>query len=287
MPEYAVSVVIPVFNRKEIISRALHSVFDQSFPVHEVLVIDDGSSDGAERIIPKAFPRVRWIRQDHQGVSAARNRGIRTATGNWIALLDSDDAWAPKKLARQIAALRARPDHLLCHTNEIWIRKGVRVNPMKKHEKKGGWIFQHCLPRCVISPSASLIKKQLFEEVGNFDEALPVCEDYDLWLRICARYPVLYLDEALTHKYGGHEDQLSKQYWGMDRFRVGAIDRVLAAGFVRGDDQDAARRVLHQKCRVLIKGAIKHQNPSLKADCEEMLKRHPLSQAEPAGGSAP
>lgn len=283
MSEYTVSVVIPVFNRKDLVSRALHSVLNQTLPVDEIIVVDDGSMDGAEQIIPKQFPTVRCVRQDHQGVSAARNLGVRMATGNWIAFLDSDDAWAKKKLARQIEALRLQPGHLLCHTNEIWIRNSVRVNPMKKHQKKGGWIFQHCLPRCAISPSAVLIKKALFDEVRGFDETLPVCEDYDLWLRICSRYPVLYLDDPLTIKYGGHEDQLSRRYWGMDRFRVRAIDGVLRAGLVKGDDEAAARRVLHQKCRILIAGAEKHQNARLKAACREILKRYPIPEDGTAG----
>ncbi len=284
MSEPSISVIIPVFNRKDLISRALFSVLKQTFPVHEVIVIDDGSSDATGEVVQQQFPGVKWIEQNHQGVSAARNLGIQRAAGDWIALLDSDDAWVPNKLACQIEALKKAPDHPLCHTNEIWIRHGVRVNPMKKHEKKGGWIFRHCLPRCAISPSASLIKKTLFEEVGYFDETLPVCEDYDLWLRICARYPVLYLDEALTIKYGGHEDQLSRQYWGMDRFRVQALDQILMSGLVQGADQVAACQMLHRKCQLLLKGAIKHQNEDLRAYCEALLKRYAVfTQVEGAG----
>ncbi|VAX33235.1 Putative N-acetylgalactosaminyl-diphosphoundecaprenol glucuronosyltransferase [hydrothermal vent metagenome] len=275
----SISVIIPVFNRKHLISRALHSVLKQTLPVHEIIVIDDGSTDGVGEMLYKKFPQVQWIQQNRQGVSAARNRGIRRATGDCIALLDADDAWLPDKLSRQISALNADHESPLCHTNEIWIRNGVRVNPMKKHEKKGGWIFQHCLPHCTISPSSSLMKRDLFKTVGYFDETLPVCEDYDLWLKVSARYPVLFIETALSIKYGGHDDQLSKQYWGMDRFRVQALDQILSENVLKKIDQQAAYRTLHQKCRLLIKGAIKHQNQSLQNDCESILKRHPLPEA--------
>ncbi len=287
MQQYAVSVVIPVFNRKTLILRALHSVLKQSLPAHEVLVVDDGSTDGARDAILQNFPQVRYIRQNRLGVSAARNRGIRMATGNWIAFLDSDDAWAVEKLACQIEALKKQPEYLLCHTNEIWIRNGVRVNAMKKHEKKGGWIFQHGLPRCAISPSSVLVNKRFLEALGGFDEGLPVCEDYDLWLRICARSPVLYLDAPLTIKYGGHKDQLSRQYWGMDRFRVQALDRILTGGNLKKADDIAARRMLYQKSKILMKGAKKRQNASLFQYCQTILNRHPLPSETPADSSMP
>lgn len=276
MLEHAISVIIPTFNRVHMIQRALHSVLNQNFPIHEIIVIDDGSNDGTDRIIQEQFPKVRLLQQDHQGVSVARNRGIRMATGNWIAFLDSDDCWVPNKLSRQIDELMKHPRLLLCHTDEIWIRNGKRVNPKKKHEKKGGTIFQDCLLLCVISPSSVLLKKQLLNEVGYFDEALPVCEDYDLWLRICAIYPVLYINEPLTIKYGGHEDQLSKKYWGMDRFRIQALAKVLSSGVIKGYDKRAACAMLHKKCKILVKGAMKHQNQEIQDYCIDLMNSHPL-----------
>ncbi len=100
----------------------------------------------------------------------------------------------------------------VCHTDEIWIRNGRRVNARKKHGKKGGWIFQHCLPLCAMSPSSIMIHRDVFTALGGFDERLPACEDYDLWLRITARYPVLFTRQPLIEKYGGHDDQLSRKY---------------------------------------------------------------------------
>ena len=146
-----------------------------------------------------------FIQQSNAGVSSARNVGIKRASGDWIAFLDSDDEWLPEKLETQMNALYKNPEIKICHTNEIWIRNGTRVNPKKKHEKFGGWIFQKCLPLCCISPSSVIIHKSIFKEIGLFDDSLPACEDYDLWLRITARNPVLYIKDSLLRKYGGHK----------------------------------------------------------------------------------
>ena len=172
-------------------------------------------------------------------------------------MLDSDDAWAATKIEQQLTALNANPNYKLCHTNEIWYRHGRRVNPMQKHTKKGGWIFQHCLPLCAISPSSVMIHKDIIEEVGLFDTSLPACEDYDLWLRITSRHPVLYIADPLTIKYGGHDDQLSRQHWGMDRFRIKALQKIIASHHLKPADRAAAITILKQKINVYLKGARK------------------------------
>jgi glycosyltransferase involved in cell wall biosynthesis len=201
-----ISVIIPTWNRSSYLARALESVYAQSISPHEVIVVDDGSTDDTREIIKQHFKDVRYLYQENRGVSSARNTGIRAAGGDWIALLDSDDCWLPHKLEHQQQLLRDNPDARICHSDEIWIRNGKRVNPMKKHAKRGGYIFKHCLPLCAISPSSAIIRHDLFDEIGLFDESLPACEDYDLWLRLCAAYPVLYADEALLIKHGGHAD---------------------------------------------------------------------------------
>ncbi len=259
-----ISVVIPTFNRVTRLPAALQSVLSQHHPVHEIIVIDDGSTDNTGACIRQRFPQVDYVYQSRRGVSSARNHGIRLASGDWVAFLDSDDRWLPHKLTTQVRALSAAPELAICHADEIWIRNGRRVNPKRKHAKSGGWIFKACLPLCVISPSAVLINRLIFDEVGLFDENLPACEDYDLWLRICARYPVGYIAEPLIEKHGGHADQLSRQYWGMDRFRVRALEKILNAGQLQATDARAAVMTLVEKLRIIVSGAAKRHNDALR-----------------------
>jgi glycosyltransferase involved in cell wall biosynthesis len=252
-----VSVVIPTFDRGPLLARALRSVMEQSRPADEVIVVDDGSTDGTPELVAREFPEVEYLRQSNRGVSAARNLGIRAARGSWIALLDSDDEWLPGKLERQLAALEESPGELLCHCDEIWVRSGVRVNPRARHEKRGGRIFRDCLALCVISPSAAVIHRSVFDEIGLFDEELPACEDYDLWLRLCARFPVLYVSEPLLVKHGGRPDQLSASIPALDRYRVHALAKILGSGVLSDEDAAAARRTLERKARIFAAGARK------------------------------
>ena len=252
-----ISAVIPTHNRSGTLRRALESLRAQTRPPDEIVVVDDGSSDDTPDWLPRDYPGVTYIRQANAGVSAARNRGVASARTEWIAFLDSDDEWRPRKLELQEEALAANPDYHICHSNEIWIRDGRRVNEGNRHAKSGGWIFQKCLPLCVISPSAAVVRRSLLEGLGGFDESLPVCEDYDMWLRICARHPVLFLEEPLTVKYGGHADQLSRRYWGMDRFRIRAIEKILAEDILSPEDRTAAAAVLIDKIEVYLEGARK------------------------------
>ena len=255
-----VSVVIPTWNRADQVVRAIHSVLSQNAPPAEVIVVDDGSEDDTAARILNAFPEVRLLSQPNLGVSAARNRGIDESSGEWIAFLDSDDTWSPDKLAMQMALLRFQPDLLACHTEEIWIRNGRRVNPMQKHAKPAGWIFRRCLPLCCVSPSSVLLHRAVFESVGNFDETLPACEDYDLWLRVFQQYPIGLVESPLVTKYGGHADQLSRRYWGMDRFRVKALEKILRKDQLSHAHREECIKVLKQKCDILIGGFEKRGN---------------------------
>ncbi len=269
MPD--ISVIIPSYNRVAWIGRALDSVLDQTLPPREILVVDDGSTDDTANSVRRRYPGVTLIRQSHGGVSKARNTGIRNSGGEWIALLDSDDAWHPDKLETQAAWLAEHPHERLLHTDEIWIRDGVRVNPRRIHQKSGGDIFRRCLSLCCISPSSVLVHRSLLDEVGLFDESLPACEDYDLWLRICARYLVGYIDRPLITKYGGHVDQLSRKYWGMDRFRIRALQRLLESGVLNPAQSRAAIDMLVQKLNILMQGARKHDNRALLRLCQTLL----------------
>lgn len=269
-----ISVVIPTFNRLPSLVQAIESVIEQTSPVDEIIVVDDGSDDGTEIQIRENFPQVKIIYQPNQGVSAARNCGIKQARYRWIALLDSDDNWLPDKIESIRQAQQENPEYLLLHSDEIWIRNGVRVNAMNKHGKSGGWIFQNCLPLCVISPSAVVISHDLLETTGLFDETLPACEDYDLWLRICHQHPVYYIDQPLITKYGGHSDQLSNRYWGMDRFRIRALQNLLDNTDLGKDNRQATEKMLEKKLKILLKGARKHDNQSVIDEFSPLLANY-------------
>ncbi len=253
-----ISVVIPTFNRKQLLLEGVESVRRQSFQDWELLLIDDGSTDGTSQVLePLISDETSYIRQEHSGVSAARNRGIRAARYDWIAFLDSDDYWHKHKLQRQVEALEANPEYQAVHTDEIWIRSGVRVNPRKHHQKRSGWMFHHCLRLCLISPSSILLHRNLLEESGLFDEDYPVCEDYELWLRITARRPVLFLPEKLVFKRGGHADQLSRSRWGMDRYRIRALLKSLDSGCLTPQQCQWAAAEIVRKSAILEQGFAK------------------------------
>lgn len=250
----AVSVVIPAFNRAYCLGEALESVISQTFSDFELIVVDDGSSDETASLIQK-YPQAQYIGLNQNGgVSKARNRGIREARGRWICFLDSDDLWTEKKLQAQMREMEENPGFRAFYTDEIWIRKGVRVNSMNKHRKYSGDIFLHCLPLCIVSPSSVMLERSLLEEMGGFDESLPACEDYDLWLRIAAKYPFHFIPQKLIVKRGGHPDQLSARYWGMDRFRVYALDKLLRENSLDGERRQKTADRLIKKCETLIQG---------------------------------
>jgi glycosyltransferase involved in cell wall biosynthesis len=205
--------------------------------------------------VVQSFPRVQYVRlQENRGVSGARNTGLSRAVGRYICFLDSDDLWCERKLEVQVGWMESNADYPVCYTDEIWIRRGVRVNPMNKHRKYSGDIFRHCLPLCIVSPSSAMLRASLFDEVGAFDESLPACEDYDLWLRIAVKYPFHFIEEPLIIKQGGHSDQLSRKYWGMDRFRVAALEKLLVSNTLEGERLTLARETLVKKCKVLVRG---------------------------------
>jgi glycosyltransferase involved in cell wall biosynthesis len=247
----AISVIIPTFNRAWCLEETLLSVLDQTFKNFEVIVVDDGSTDGTLALLRK-YPQVRVHRWEiTQGVSAARNRGIEMAGGECICFLDSDDRWIKDKLQVQADWMLSHPESPACYTDEVWIRNGVRVNPKNKHRKYSGDIFRHCLPLCIISPSSIMLRASVLETIGGFDTDLAACEDYDLWLRLASRYPVDFIPEKLIIKTGGHADQLSQKFRGMDRFRVYALEKILKQGILSSQQRAWVLEALIENCSVL------------------------------------
>ncbi len=275
LPGDNISVILPTYNRAEKLAIALDSVLAQTIPAQEIIVIDDGSTDHTEALINHDYPTIQYHKQENRGVSAARNVGIQSATSEWLAFLDSDDEWLPNKLEVQMQRLKSEPDNLISHTEEIWIRNGRRVNPKKKHIKKGGHIFEHCLPMCAMSPSSIIIHRSVLDDVGLFDENLPACEDYDLWLRITAKYPVTFIETPQIIKTGGHADQLSQKYWGMDRFRIQALNNLLSCEISRPQisvqQRQAVISMLTEKIKIFALGARKRGREDEAAHYESLL----------------
>ncbi len=256
----AVSVIIPTFNRALKVARAVASVLYQRYTDYEIVVVDDGSDDNTLRSLKQFGKKIKKIvHSENRGVSAARNTGIQNTDSPFIAFLDSDDYWLPGKLEMQMDFFSREPEAVICQTEEIWIRNGRFANPAKKHQKPSGDLFNSSLKLCLISPSAVMIKRVLLEKIGLFDESLPACEDYDLWLRISCGYPVHLIKEWHVVKEGGHSDQLSSQYKGMDRFRIKAIVKLLKSGALNLEQSDAAMAELSRKCTIYGKGCLKRK----------------------------
>jgi glycosyltransferase involved in cell wall biosynthesis len=251
-----VSVIIPAYNRGWIIKEAIDSVLAQTFDGYELIVVDDGSDDNTAEILDSYGSKIRIIRQENQGVSAARNHGIISSSTRFIAFLDSDDLWLPEKLDRQVSFFRNNPDAMICQTQEIWIRNGKRVNPRKHHKKLSGMIFEPSLNLCLVSPSAVMFKRRLVEMVGFFDESLPACEDYDLWLRVSLTYPIYLMDETLIIKRGGHSDQLSRNPM-LDKYRIKAIKKLLNQDILTRVQRHAAVAKFKEKCLIYATGCKK------------------------------
>ena len=274
-----VSVIIPTYNREKFISECVQSVLAQTLPAREIIIVDDGSTDATYNILrdlgfnslSTKKTVLRYFFQQNRGVSSARNLGIKEARSEYIALLDSDDLWLKSKLDRQVSAFQNDiQSSRLCHTDEIWIRNGVRVNQHKKHKKHGGNVFQSCLKLCCISPSSAMMHRSVFADFGFFDEDLPACEDYDFWLRYSAKEDVNFIDEPLIIKKGGHSDQLSGAHWGMDRFRIYSIEKILKEPDLKLVHKTEAIHEVILKLEILINGSQKRQKF---AYAENMLQK--------------
>lgn len=259
-----VDIVIPFYNRKHLLKRAILSVERQTFKDWFLWLVDDGSTDGASEFIQKIFQRRLPFQiissKKNEGVSAARNKGIRQGIREWVAFLDSDDEWLPEKLETQINYIENNPSFSFIHSNEIWLKENRVFPQKKKHKKKGGRIFKQSLPLCCISPSAALVKRSLLEDVGLFREDFPVCEDYELWLRITSHFSVGFVQKPLIIKHGGHSNQLSQKHKAMDYWRIKALQPFLQSALITEEEREAVRKILIQKCHILLRGYEKHKN---------------------------
>ncbi len=253
-----IDVVIPTFNRREMLAAAIESVLGQTYPNFNCLVVDDGSTDGTAELVRGYGDRVVCLRQENRGPAAARNRGIQAGRAGLIAFLDSDDRWDTRKLEIQRSAMERDPKVLISHTQEIWYRRGEVLPQRKRHAKPSGDIFLRALEMCVVSMSTVMVRRNLFSRAGGFDEGLPCCEDYDFWLRASLHTRFLLIDRPLTFKEGGRTDQVSAIFReGMDRFRIRSLANLLRKEKLDRGQREAALRELERKCRIFGRGALK------------------------------
>ncbi len=272
------SAIIPTFNRPAAVSKAVRSVLDQTLSGIEIIVVDDGSTDNTAELLNREFGnRIKLLRLPrNHGVSYARNRGFELSRGAFVAFLDSDDLWLPEKSRRQLDFMASRPDLLISQTDEIWIRNGTRVNPCKHHLKPSGSIFAECLKLCVVSPSAVMMRRKFFARLGLFDETLPACEDYDLWLRTACRYPIALLPEKLVTKFGGHNDQLSRIVPALDRYRINSMIKLLNCNQLTPVQKKQTLAILRKKSTIYLTGCCKRgrlrEAESLKKVLAEICK---------------
>ena len=252
-----VSVIIPTFNRAYVLRRAVESVLSQSYREYEIIIVDDGSTDDTARVLGHFKKRVRAFYSPHSGVSKARNTGIEKAEGEWISFLDSDDYWFSEKLEKQMSYLKNNPQYRVCHTDEIWIKNGKRINQGKKHKKNEGWFFSPSLRLCLISPSTVVIHREVFDKIGKFDENFEFVEDYELWLRITSQYPIGFIREKLVVKTGGHPDQLSRRINGIEKYRIDALEKLILKGNLKLEYLNESIEMYKKKCAIYISGCIK------------------------------
>lgn len=262
------TVIIPTYNRAHFLDRAITSALNQTLACKEIIIVDDGSTDNTAEVVAgkaqKSKIPILYIAQENQGPSAARNLGVAHSSAKYIAFLDSDDHWQKQKIKKQYSALLLHPKYRISHTYEKWLRRGEHLNQKKKHIPRHGDIFDHCLSLCAVGMSTVMLEKSLFNEIGLFDESMRCCEDYDFWLRVSCLHPFLLVDERLTIKEGGREDQVSYQYRvGMDRLRIDALVRLLKAGALNQKQAILCKKEIQRKAKIFGIGALKHDQQEL------------------------
>ena len=204
-----VSVITPVHDRERMLPVAVDSVIAQAYPSLEHIVVDDGSTDGTAAVAARYGDRIRFVRQENAGPSAARNRALSMARGEYIAFLDSDDAWRPGRLARQIPMLDANPRAGLLYAAIDYIDAEGRPSPVRKSRRgtPSGWILPHLVRHNVMETSTVIVRRALVVEAGGFDPRFRWNEDLDLWLKVGLRHEAIY-DPVPSVLQRRHPDQL-------------------------------------------------------------------------------
>lgn len=268
-----VSVIIPVYNRCEMIHRALQSVLNQSYDYLEIIISDDGSTDYTVQSLEiySDNPSVHIQKLEHSGhPGLVRNRAAELAQGKWLAFLDSDDIWMEDKISKQMDYLETHREYQFIHTLERWERNGSIISQSHRKHNKEGDLFTVSLGKCEIGPSTVVVDRELFLKNSGFREDLEICEDYEFWLRLSSQVPVAYIDEALVVKTAGHDDQLSMKYGYIEIFKIKALKSLVDNEFFSGENMRSAKRELARKCRIYSKGCRKRGREKEAAEFESL-----------------
>jgi len=229
--EIQVSAIIPTYNRRDLVQRAIESVLAQTLPVDEIVVIDDGSDDGTEDILRTRYgERIRYYWQGNSGVSVARNRGFSLARGRYLAMLDSDDIWLPEKNRKQIEFLDTHQDFgmVVCDVTRIG-PDGAEIDIFKRREvtPHDGWVLDALLMNPSLVPASAMVRREAWASVGGFDPTLTTAEDIDFHLRLARRWKIGVIDQVLTYAMRGREDGLSGEANTYDDY-VHVVERAVA-----------------------------------------------------------
>jgi glycosyltransferase involved in cell wall biosynthesis len=244
-PAIEVSAIIPTYNRRELVVRAIDSVLSQTRAIDEIVVVDDGSTDGTEACLRERYgDRIRYVWQANAGVSAARNHGMSIAQGRYFALLDSDDEWLPEKTARQLEWMEARPDFgmVLCDVERVDSEhRPIDVLHRRDTIVEDGWVLHWIIHNPSLVPASVLLRREVIDDVGGFDISLHTAEDIDFHLRVAQRWQIGVVEATLVRAMRGH-DGLSAESTTYDDY-VGVVERAVenAEGVV---DQTELNRAL-------------------------------------------
>jgi len=281
-----VSVIVPTFNAGESLIETIRSALDQSFRDMEILVIDDGSSDdSAVEVLRRLGPdperaetlwrqrtasstgacgfgfwtrdlALQYVYQSNRGMGTARNRGLQLSQGEYIAFLEPEYIWDKDHLQHQIDFFNERTDAWISHGRVVPFMRSVPRNGKKKPRGATAMEFTEVVAGTGVCASAIVIRRRCLESHGYFDENLPSCEDYDLWIRIAAHMPIYQIPEAIVHQ----KRSPSIPSWSLDRYRVYALEKAFQSGHLNSEQRHRVAEEVVERCDILVDGYRKRNN---------------------------
>lgn len=296
-----VSVVLPTYNRRETIAEALESVLSQTCRERDVVIIDDGSTDGtaaylfarfgaqprAQEILNEMSPAamrpfshafsvdgstILYHYQSNRGLSAARNRGIATSRSRYIAFIEADDTWDPRHLEIHLRFHLEHPSAMVSYVGEM---PAASTRARAARALPSGWIFEHVLAGSPICISSVFLNRSAIDACGAFDENLEACEDYDLWLRLATRSPIYHLGGAFVLRRSPRRDGTARA-WSAEKFRAYALEKAFQGGHLNGHQRLSVAEEIVRKCERLVEGYRRTKSDERASFYERKRKRYSL-----------